>query len=79
MSVFDLDQFADSYAGVLIDRAVKSAAQAAILSVGVETASVNALALDWTLLGGMALGGAVLSLLTNLSHRGITGRRSRDT
>lgn len=55
----------------LVDRAVKTAAQAAILSVGVESASVNALAVDWTLMGGMALGGALLSLLTNVAERGI--------
>lgn len=58
----------------LVDRAVKTAAQAAILSVGVESASVNALAVDWTLMGGMALGGALLSLLTNVAERGIFGK-----
>ena len=59
----------------LVDRAVKSAAQAAILSVGVESAATNALAVDWTLMGGMALGGALLSLLTNVGERGIFGRK----
>jgi hypothetical protein len=58
----------------LVDRAVKTAAQAAILSVGVESASVDALAVDWTLMGGMALGGALLSLLTNVGERGILGK-----
>lgn len=58
----------------LVDRAVKTAAQAAILSVGVESASVNALAVDWALMGGMALGGALLSLLTNVAERGIFGK-----
>lgn len=61
----------------LVDRAVKSAAQAAVLSVGVETASVDALAVDFALMGGMALGGALLSLLTNLGQRGIFGKETK--
>lgn len=60
----------------LVDRAVKSAAQAAVLSVGVESAQADALAFDWKLMAGMAAGGAVLSLLTNLGQRGILGRES---
>lgn len=60
----------------LVDRAVKSAAQAAVLSVGVESAQADALAFDWKLMAGMAAGGAVLSLLTNLGQRGIFGRES---
>lgn len=60
----------------LVDRAVKSAAQAAVLSVGVESAAADALAFDWKLMAGMAAGGAVLSLLTNLGQRGIFGRES---
>lgn len=62
------------YALDLLDRAVKTAAQAAVLSVGVETASVNALAVDWLLMAGMAGGGAVLSVLTNVAQRGLRGR-----
>lgn len=58
----------------LADRAVKSAAQAAVLSIGVESASVDALAVDFGLMGGMALGGALLSVLTTLGARGIFGR-----
>lgn len=60
----------------LVDRAVKTAAQAAFLSVGVESFAVNALAVDWTLMGGMALGGALLSLLTNVGQRGIFGKEN---
>lgn len=60
----------------LVDRAVKSAAQAAVLSVGVESAAADALAFDWRLMAGMAAGGAVLSLLTNLGQRGLFGRES---
>lgn len=46
------------------ERAVKSAAQAAVLVLGAE--QVNAIAVDWADVGGFALGGAALSLLTSL-------------
>lgn len=58
----------------LVDRAAKTAAQAAVLSVGVESAQVNALAVDFKLMAGMAAGGALLSLLTNVAERGLFGR-----
>lgn len=63
-----------SYYTDTVDRAVRTAAQAAVLSVGVETAQANALAFDWMLMGGMAAGGFVLSLLTTVASRGFTGR-----
>jgi len=62
----------------LADRATKTAAQAAVLSIGVESAQADALSFDWRLMLGMALGGAVLSLLTNVAERGIFGRRDED-
>lgn len=55
----------------LLDRAVKTAAQSAVLTIGAD--QVNALEADWRLVGGMALGGAALSLLTNLAQRGLFG------
>lgn len=58
----------------LVDRAVKTAAQSAVLSVGVESVQVNGLAVDWKLMAGMALGGALLSALTTVGQRGIFGR-----
>ena len=58
----------------LVDRAVKTAAQSAVLSVGVETAQANAFAVDFALMGGMALGGALLSALTTVAQRGILGK-----
>lgn len=58
----------------LVDRAVKTAAQCAVLSVGVESTQVNGLAVDWTLMAGMALGGALLSALTTVGQRGIFGK-----
>lgn len=68
-----MSKIRDYYTDTL-DRAVKTAAQAAVLSVGVETAQVNALSVDWMLMAGMAGGGFVLSLLTTIGLRGILGR-----
>lgn len=62
-----------TYVGDLLDRAVKTAAQSALLTIGAD--QVNALDADWRLVGGMALGGALLSLLTNVAERGVFGRR----
>lgn len=62
----------NEYLKDLLDRAVKTAAQSAVLTIGAD--QVNALDADWRLVGGMALGGAVLSLLTNLGQRGLFGR-----
>lgn len=62
-----------TYLRDLADRAVKTAAQSALLTLGAD--QVNAFDADWRLVGGMALGGAVLSLLTNVAERGILGRR----
>lgn len=56
----------------IIDRAVKTAAQSAILVLGAD--QVNALSSDWQLVGGFALGGAALSVLTSLASGGI-GRK----
>jgi len=60
----------------LVDRAVKTAAQGAVLAIGSESLQANAFAIDWSTTAGFALGGAALSLLTNLAQRGITGRGS---
>ena len=58
----------------LVDRAVRTAAQAAVLSVGVESAQTNAFAIDIRLMLGMAIGGALLSALTTLGVGGLSGR-----
>lgn len=47
-----------------VERAIKSAAQAALLYLGGDV--INAWSLDVKSLAGVALGGAVLSLLTSL-------------
>lgn len=59
------------------ERAVKTAAQSAILAIGAD--QVNAVTVSWPEVGGFALGGAVLSLLTSLAtdygkSRGILGK-----
>ena len=48
-----------------LERAVKSAAQSALLAVGADQA--NALTADWATAGGFALGGFVLSLLSSIA------------
>lgn len=61
------------YFGIL-DKAVEAAGAAAALSIGVETADANALAFDFKLMLGMALGGALISVLTTIAKRGLDGR-----
>lgn len=47
------------------ERAVKSAAQAALLVIGAD--QLDVFAADWQNVAGFALGGAVLSVLTSLA------------
>jgi len=54
-----------------LERAVKSAAQGAVLAFG--AGQVNALDLDWSTFGGFALGAFVLSLLTSIGSDALTG------
>lgn len=61
-----------TYVGDLLDRAVKTAAQSAVLVIGAD--QVNALDADWRTVLGMAAGGFVLSALTTIGQRGIFGR-----
>lgn len=49
----------------LLERAVKSAAQAALLVIGAD--QVDVLALDWANVAGFAAGAAVLSALTSVA------------
>lgn len=51
------------------ERAVKSAAQAAMLAVGGD--AINVWSLDWVTVAGVGLGGGVLSLLTSLASERI--------
>lgn len=54
-----------------LERATKSAAQAAILVFGAD--QVNVLAVTWPEVGGFAAGGFVLSLLTSVASAGVSG------
>lgn len=56
----------------LVDRAVKTAAQSAILVLAAE--QVNVVSVNWVEVGGFAAGGAALSVLTTLASRGIFGK-----
>lgn len=47
------------------ERAIKTAAQAALLVLGAD--QVNVIAVDWQAVAGFAAGGLVLSLLTSLA------------
>lgn len=49
------------------ERAVKTAAQAPLTAWLVGDVTINALEVDWTTAGGLALGGAVVSILTSLA------------
>lgn len=62
----------------LADKAAVTAAEGAILAIGAESAAVNALAVDWSTVGGFALGGAALSLIINIARGGITGRTAKN-
>lgn len=53
------------------ERAIKSAAQSAVLVVGAD--QVDAFAIGWEQVGGFALGGAFLSVLTSLISSGLSG------
>jgi hypothetical protein len=48
-----------------VERATKTAAQAAVLVIGAD--QINAFALNWGDLAGFAAGGFVLSLLTSVA------------
>lgn len=57
-----------AYAYAVLERAVKSAAQAALLVLGAD--QIDALSASWADVGGFALGGFVLSVLTSLATSG---------
>jgi hypothetical protein len=65
MSIFTV-----AFARAAGERAVKTAAQSAILVIAAD--QVNALTVAWVEVGGFALGGAVLSLLTSIGSDALT-------
>lgn len=60
----------------LADKAAMTAAEGALLAVGGDQV-FNAFDADWSLVGGMALGGAFLSVALNVARSGITGRAKK--
>ncbi|MBI4900894.1 MAG: hypothetical protein HY829_10505 [Actinobacteria bacterium] len=54
------------------DRALKTAAQAALLVAGSDSLRANALTFDWLKMGGFALGGIVLSVLMSIASAAST-------
>lgn len=55
------------------ERAISTAAQSGVSYLVVAGPVLNALSVDWGALGGIAAGGAVLSLLKSLAVNGATG------
>lgn len=51
----------------LVERAVKSAAQAVLVTWGVGDGLLDAFALDWRLAAGVAAGSAIASALTSIA------------
>lgn len=58
----------------MADRAARTAAQSALLVLGAD--QVNVVSVSWADVAGFAAGGAVLSILTTLVARGLTGTSS---
>jgi len=56
----------------LVDRAVATAAEAALLVIAAD--KFNAFEADWLDVLGVAAGGAVLAVLRGLAKRGLSGR-----
>ena len=62
--------YARSFWQAAFERAVKTAAQSAILVFGAD--QFDALAVSWPEVGGFALGGFVLSLLTSVGSDAVS-------
>jgi hypothetical protein len=60
-----------AYLLAVLERAVKTAAQSALLVLGAD--QINALNAQWVDVGGFAAGGFVLSVLTSLATSGFGG------
>lgn len=66
--------FTTAFWKAAFERAIKSAAQVAILTIGADT--FNVVGLDWAEVGGFAGGGLVLSLLTSVAFGAKDGNPS---
>lgn len=60
-----------AYVSAILERAIKSAAQSALLAVGASaTGAIDLLHSDWQTILGLAGGGFVLSMLTSIASSG---------
>lgn len=59
------------YVLAVLERATKTAAQSALLVLGAD--QINAMQASWQEVGGFALGGFVLSVLTSVATSGFGG------
>lgn len=64
--------FTRAFWAAALERALKTAAQSAVLVIGAD--QFNALAVSWPEVGGFALGGFVLSLLTSVGSDAVSDR-----
>ena len=62
--------FTRAFWSAALERAIKTAAQSAVLVIGAD--QFNALAVSWLEVGGFALGGFVLSVLTSVGSDAIS-------
>lgn len=60
------------YVKGMVDKAVESAAAAAIAALGADV--VNVLDVDWVGLGAVAAGAALLTVLSTVARKGIDGK-----
>ena len=63
--------FTQRFVRATLERAVKTAAQSAILIIGAD--QLDALSADWGNVAGFALGGFVLSVLTSIGSKPVGG------
>lgn len=62
--------FTRAFWSAALERAIKTAAQSAVLVIGAD--QFDALAVSWSEVGGFALGGFVLSVLTSVGSDVVT-------
>ena len=64
--------FTRAFWSAALERAAKTAAQSAVLVIGAD--QFNALAVSWGEVGGFALGGFVLSVLTSVGSDAVSSQ-----
>lgn len=64
--------FTRAFWSAALERALKTAAQSAVLVIGAD--QFDALTVSWPEVGGFALGGFVLSLLTSVGSDAVSDR-----